>query len=163
MIFVAYGANLPSAVGDPIQTYDEMRHILVDNGVDIIASSSLWESEPVGTPDEQPLYINAVMQVETHLKPEPLLDMLLHVESLFGRTRPHRFSAKCIDLDLIAYQDLVLNQGEDLIVPHPRLQDRAFVLYPLREIAPNWVHPQLSKSVDELIAAMPAGQVLRKI
>jgi len=163
MILIAYGANLPSRAGDPVQTYKAMLESLRLEGIEPLRQSSLWETSPVGTPDEQPWYVNAVFQVQTRLPPQALLERLLLVEQNFGRVRTFKNAAKSIDLDLIAYDDQVIQQDADLIVPHPRMHERAFVLRPLQEIAPDWVHPVSGKALDLLLQALPEGQEARKL
>lgn len=161
MILVAFGANLPSRYGDPPGTYAEMCRVLTREGITVTRQSSLWETSPVDTPDEQPWYTNAVMEVETDLPPRALLERLLAVEHEFGRVRTFKNAAKSIDLDLIAYHDEVIEEGDTLIVPHPRMQERAFVLLPLQEIAPQWRHPVSGKGLEELTAALPDDQEAR--
>lgn len=96
--------------------------------------SPLYRSHPVG-PQDQPDYINAVMRIRTHLAPMALLKQLQAIENQHGRTRTTHWGARTLDLDLLLYDDLMLNEPE-LIVPHVELANRAFVLYPLADIAP---------------------------
>ena len=159
MIVVAYGANLPSKA----QTYHEALSVIEEAGLSIVCKSSLWETSPVGTPDEQPWYVNAVMQVETDLRPQALMEFLLSVEAEFGRVRTFKNAAKCIDLDLICYNDEVITQGEELIVPHPRMGGRAFVLLPMQEIISDWTHPVSGQTLSDLIDVLPADQEARII
>lgn len=161
MILVAFGANLPGRHGAPTQTFQAALSALEDNGVHVVQTSSLWETSPVGTPDEQPWYVNAVLEVETDLMPRALLELLLSVETQFGRVRTFKNAAKSIDLDLIAYHDEIIREGETLIVPHPRMDGRAFVLLPMQEIASDWVHPASGKNLSDLIAVLPEDQEAR--
>lgn len=161
MILIAFGANLPGRFGRPQETFHQALEALEENGVQILQKSSLWETSPVGTPDEQPWYINAMMEVSTDLHPRALMELLLAVEIQFGRVRTFKNAAKSIDLDLIAYHDEVRKEGEDLIVPHPRMEGRAFVLLPMKEIFANWVHPVSKRTLDDLIDALPADQEAR--
>lgn len=161
MIYVAYGANLPGKYGRPHETYLAARQALEDNGILIVAESSLWETSPVGTPDEQPWYTNAVMEVATELPAPALLEALLAIEHDFGRVRTFKNAAKTIDLDLVAYKDQCIENGPNLIVPHPRMHERAFVLMPLQEIAPNWTHPLTAKPLSDLIKVIPTDQQFR--
>ena len=165
MILIAFGANLPGKAGAPHETYNAALEGMEKAGIEILARSSLWETSPVDVPDEQPDYINAVIQIKTDLPPYALLETLLAVEHDLGRVRTFKNAAKSVDLDLIAYDDQVLGHigaPEDLIVPHPRMHGRAFVLLPLQEIAPDWVHPVSGKMLEELIAALPEDQKARK-
>lgn len=161
MIIIAYGANLPGRFGQPWETYQVAKDALVRSGIRLRAESSLWETSPVGTPDEQPWYTNAVLSVETALPPQALLETLLAIEQEFGRVRTFRNAAKTIDLDLIAYKDQIIGNEPHLIVPHPRMQERAFVLKPLQEIAPDWIHPVTKVSLNNLIKSLPSEQEAR--
>ena len=118
----------------------------------IVAASSLYETTPVGYLD-QPWFLNAVVALETGASPEELHRHLLGLEEAAGRERPFPNAPRTLDLDLLFYDDLVLNRPE-LTIPHPRLHERAFVLVPLFEIAPNLRHPTLHKPVRELLAAL---------
>lgn len=118
----------------------------------IVAASSLYETTPVGYLD-QPWFLNAVVALETGASPEELHRHLLRLEEAAGRERPFPNAPRTLDLDLLLYDDLVLNRPE-LAIPHPRLHERAFVLVPLFEIAPNLRHPRLHKPVRELLAAL---------
>ncbi len=117
--------------------------------------SPFLETAPVGVPGSRgPLggpYLNAAAVVHTALAPRELLEELLSIERALGRVRDpaNRSAARTIDLDLILYADLIINEP-GLVVPHPRLHQRGFVLDPLAHIAPNWVVPTLGKSVSEL-------------
>lgn len=161
MIIIAYGANLPGRFGQPWETYGAARDALVKNGIRILAESALWETSPVDTPDEQPWYTNAVLSVDTVLPPPALLETLLAIEQDFGRVRTFRNAAKTIDLDLIAYKDQIIGHAPNLIVPHPRMHERAFVLKPLQQIAPNWTHPVTGTSLSDMIKSLPPEQEAR--
>jgi 2-amino-4-hydroxy-6-hydroxymethyldihydropteridine diphosphokinase len=117
--------------------------------------SSYHETEPVGGPPGQGKYLNAAAELETTLEPEQLLHLLLEVEQAFGRVRTERFAARTLDLDLLLQDDVVLS-GPELTLPHPRLHERAFVLGPLAEIAPQAVHPILGSTIQELWDAFQA-------
>src|SRR5204862_4500120 len=109
---------------------------------------------------KQPWFVNAVIAVRTELGPEPLLDRLLAVETRFGRARGEPNAARTLDLDLLDYHGR-LCATERLLLPHPRLHERRFVLAPLCEIAPQWRHPRLDLAAEELLARLPAGQATR--
>lgn len=161
MIILAFGANLPGKAGDPVQTYHASLRALEEAGIQVLHQSSLWETAPVDVPDEQPWYVNAILLVDTEMLPRELLNTLMSIEAQFGRKRTFRNAAKSIDLDLICYHNEVIHDGEDLIVPHPRMHCRAFVLLPLQEIVPEWIHPESGATLGALIAAIPDGQEAR--
>jgi 2-amino-4-hydroxy-6-hydroxymethyldihydropteridine diphosphokinase len=161
-IFIGLGANLPSPrYGSPKTTLSAALDRLAGAAVRVTARSRWYESEPVPASD-QPWFVNAVVRVETKIQPAPLLALLHRVEDEFGRVRAERNGPRIIDLDLIAYGDRVTRGGPPLL-PHPRMQVRAFVLLPLREIAPRWQHPLLRQTLDELIEALPSGEIARPL
>ena len=114
----------------------------------ILKVSSLYETEPVGYKD-QPWFLNCVCSVETDLSPQALLKFVKAIERKLGRREDIRFGPRLIDIDILFYNSLIL-EAPDLIIPHPRLVERAFVLLPLREIAPELVHPLLRATIEEL-------------
>jgi 2-amino-4-hydroxy-6-hydroxymethyldihydropteridine diphosphokinase len=118
--------------------------------------SPLYETDPVGPP--QPRYLNLVAEVETQLPPRELLQGLLAIEKALGRERRERWGPRTIDLDLLLYGELVLEE-EGLEVPHPRLHQRAFVLVPLCDLVPQGRHPRLGRTFAELLAALDQGGV----
>jgi 2-amino-4-hydroxy-6-hydroxymethyldihydropteridine diphosphokinase len=154
VILIALGGNLSHELfGPPQAVIGAALSALEVLGVRIAARSLLYDSAPVPASD-QPNFVNAAAAVETTLGPRELMHVLQNVETAFGRVRRTRNEARTLDLDLLAYDDQVIEE-DDLVLPHPRLHDRAFVLLPLRNIAPDWRHPKLGKTVDELIAALP--------
>jgi len=152
-IYVALGANLPSAnYGAPRATLEAALEAVANEGVRTLKRSSWWQSaaQPVS---EQPDFINGVIEIETGLAPAALLERLHRVEGSFGRLRQNRWEARVLDLDLIDYRGLSMSgEGGGPVLPHPRMQDRLFVLLPLREIAPDWRHPVSGALIDTLIA-----------
>jgi 2-amino-4-hydroxy-6-hydroxymethyldihydropteridine diphosphokinase len=159
LILIALGANLPSRYGQPYETLIAAKGAMRDAGLNIVRQSSTWLTAPVPVSD-QPWYHNEVVALETPLSPYGLLEALQAIEQAFGRVRTVRNAPRVLDLDLIAYHDAILSKPE-LIVPHPRMHKRAFVLLPLREIAPDWMHPVLQAPLSSLIAALPEGQNAR--
>jgi 2-amino-4-hydroxy-6-hydroxymethyldihydropteridine diphosphokinase len=162
-ILIALGANLPSPrFGAPQATLEAALAAIASKGVHILKRSSWWESEPVPVSD-QPWYVNGVASVATGLEPVPLLMLLHGVEAEFGRIRGARNEARLLDLDLLAYGDRRREGPEPPLLPHPRLAERAFVLLPLAEVAPDWHHPVSGQSVRQLTAQLPGGQKIRPI
>ncbi len=157
MILLGIGGNLPGKYGSPEQAIEAAKGYLECAGIKIVAASRIWVTEPVPKSD-QPWYRNAVFQVETALSPEDILAEIAAIEKAFGRERNERDAARIIDIDLLAYHDQVMS-APDLHIPHPRMHQRGFVLYPLRDITRDWAHPVLQKNVCELIAMLPDDYV----
>lgn len=130
-------------------------------GIRLAAASPLYETEPVGGPAGQGPYLNAVLRVETDLAPRALLRRCLEVEACFGRRRRERWGARTLDVDLLLFGDEVRSEP-DLELPHPRLHLRRFVLAPLRDLAPELVHPVLGRTVRELIDDLPSPGGVRR-
>ena len=159
IILIGLGANLPSpAHGAPRATLTAALGRFEAVGLHVAARSRWYESEPVPK-SAQPNFVNAVARVETALTPAGSMAVLQRIEKEFGRVTGERNAARCIDLDLIAYGDTVTSGETVPILPHPRMHERAFVLLPLRDIAPRWYHPFLGVSIDQLIDRLPPQQV----
>lgn len=157
MKLIAIGANLPSRYGTPQEACQAALALLEATGtIQVTACSGWWETAPVPASD-QPWYVNGVAVVETALSASDLLHQLHIVETEMGRVRTVANAARVIDLDLIAY-DHVLSDDSDLQLPHPRMHLRTFVLAPLCDIAPGWIHPVLLKDARSLLNALPAGE-----
>lgn len=143
---IAFGGNL-GAVKATLQSGRAALAELPDTKV--IASSLLYRTAPVGPPG-QPDYLNAVVSIETTFQPMELLATLHEIEHRHGRIRKEHWGARTLDLDLLAYDDLKIDEP-DITIPHPRMAERVFVLRPLCDIAPEWQHPQLHRSAEELL------------
>lgn len=157
LILVGLGANLPSFAGSPRQTLEAALEHLATEGVRITRRSRFWRTRPVPISD-QPWFVNAVAAVETKLPAAALLDLLHATEAAFGRKRTVVNAARVLDLDLLAYGTQVLDAQPRPLVPHPRMGKRAFVLLPLRDIAPSWVHPVSGETLETMIAALDGDQ-----
>ena len=142
--YIALGSNL----GDKEKNLRRALLLLTQQGVEIVRVSSFLSTEPYGVTD-QPQFLNAVACVRTSLEPLALLDVLLATELAMGRVRLRHWGERNIDLDLLLYEDVVLDMPR-LRLPHPDMQNRDFVLLPLAEIAPELKHPTLQKTIYEL-------------
>ena len=142
--YVALGSNL----GDKEANLRRALELLIERGVEIVKTSTFISTEPYGVTD-QPTFLNGVCEVRTSLEPLALLHTLLEIEQEMGRVRLRHWGERNIDLDLLLYEDVVMDT-EELKLPHPDMQNRDFVLLPLAEIAPELVHPILQKSIEEL-------------
>ncbi len=122
------------------------------------ARSSWYQTKAVGPP--QPDYINGCALLQVKTSPQLLLETLLGIEAQFGRVRRERWGPRSLDLDLLLYDDLILDTPT-LVLPHPRMRERAFVLVPLAEIAPDWVEPVSGIAIAELVQAVDCSGVSR--
>ena len=142
--YIALGSNL----GDKEKNLRRALLLLTQQGVEVVRVSGFLSTEPYGVTD-QPQFLNAVACVRTSLAPLALLDVLLATELAMGRVRLRHWGERNIDLDLLLYEDVVLDTPR-LRLPHPDMQNRDFVLLPLAEIAPELKHPTLQKTIWEL-------------
>jgi 2-amino-4-hydroxy-6-hydroxymethyldihydropteridine diphosphokinase len=150
-------------MGDPEAMLERAINLLrLRPELTITDQSSTWRTEPVGGRQNQNWFCNRVVLVSTDLEATPFLRLLIDIEGLLGRVRVERWGPRLIDLDLL-FKDQQTFDAPELILPHPRLQERGFVLYPLEEVAPNWCHPILGLTVTEMLARLPADgpQVVR--
>ena len=147
--YVGLGAN----VGDPRrQLAEALKRLHAAVEVEVTRVSTFYRNPPLG-PADQPWYVNAAARVRTRLGPEELLGLLQQVEAAMGRVRGERWGPRRLDLDLLLYNGEVIF-APDLVVPHPEMHRRGFVLVPLAEIAPQAWHPVLGKSAGELLSEL---------
>ena len=153
---IALGSNL----GDSKQILNQALDLLSQtSGIELISHSSWYETVPVGPP--QPNYVNGCAILETELLPEDLLQILLKIEQQFGRIRQERWGPRILDLDILLYGDLILEMP-NLTIPHPRMNERAFVLVPLAEIAAHWIEPISKQTILQLSQAIDCSGIINR-
>lgn len=157
--YIALGSNLGDRELNLLRAIAEVGKL---PGCKVTALSSFYETSPVGTVKQDSFY-NAVLRLSTSLEARSLLNQLLRIEDdIFKRVRTINQGPRRMDLDLLIYGDWVINE-EDLVVPHPRLTERRFVLQPLCEIAPNLLHPLTGKCIYEILASLKTDETVVKI
>jgi 2-amino-4-hydroxy-6-hydroxymethyldihydropteridine diphosphokinase len=163
VILIGIGSNLPTAAhGSPRETATAAVAALEKAGIRVRRQSRWYETAPVPV-SNQPWYVNGVVEVETGLEPYPLLQALHQIEADFDRVRTVRNAARTLDLDLLDYDGRISGEEAGVILPHPRLHQRAFVLKPLAELAPGWRHPVTRAPLEELVRALPPEQAAHAI
>lgn len=153
-VYLALGANL----GDRLANLRAVLAVLPPN-VELLAQSPIYETPPWGVTD-QPAFLNMVVRGQTQLPPHELLKQLKSLETTLGRIPGIRYGPRLIDIDILFYDDLLLDTPE-LTIPHPRLHERAFVLVPLADLEPALIHPGMGKSVRALLAAVDTKGIVR--
>jgi len=160
MILIAIGSNLAGAGRSPLATCEAALAALATQGVTVMRRSR-WYASDAQPPSGQPPFVNGVAEVTTTLAAPALLSALHVVEAQFGRVRDEPNAARTLDLDLLDYDGLV--SDGPLVLPHPRMGVRSFVLVPLAELAPNWRHPVNRRSAIELNAQITEDQGVRPL
>jgi 2-amino-4-hydroxy-6-hydroxymethyldihydropteridine diphosphokinase len=144
VVYLGIGSNLGDKRGNCLDALER----LSTKGISISKRSALYDTQPWGVKD-QPDFVNMVVEAETVMSPEELLGTLKEIEREMGRKASTRWGPRLIDLDVLLYDDRIV-QSKDLVIPHPLLHKRDFVLLPLAEISPECVHPVLNKTIREL-------------
>ena len=160
MILIGLGANLPSPAGPPAATLSGALGRLEQCGIAVLAVSSFYRTPAWPDPSEPP-FVNAVASIATRLQPAELLALLHDVEAGFGRERGRANAPRSLDLDLLDYDGRIL--ASEIVLPHPRMAERSFVLAPLAEIAPGWQHPLTRQSAGEMLANLPDRDTPKKL
>jgi len=162
VILIGIGGNLESAqFGPPRDTLTAALAALKEKRIRILARSGWYRTEPVPRSD-QPWFVNAVVSLATELGAKDLLNALQATERQFGRVREEPNAPRILDLDILDYQGEVMDTTS-LVLPHPRLHERRFVLIPIAEIAPDWRHPILELAAAQLLARLSSEQQIERI
>ncbi len=154
-IYIAFGANL----SNPKETFLAAIKSLKTRGVEVVKMSGLWQSPAWPPGSDQPDYINACAEVSFDGEARELLDNLHAVESEFGRKRTVKNAARPLDLDLLDFRGQVIEDKGGMIIPHPRMLTRGFVLFPLEEVAREWRDPMQGMKLEDWIARLPLADV----
>ena len=152
IVYLALGTNMGNRLSNLKTAVDNLTPQM-----SVKKRSHIYETPPWGFTD-QAAFLNQVVQVETYLKPEALLAHLKRLESALGRVPTFQNGPRLIDIDILFFDDVIIDTPP-LVIPHPRLQERAFVLVPLAEIAPDLVHPIFHKAVIELLAGVDQSEI----
>jgi len=144
-VFLSLGSN----VGDRIHNLSLSRSKLFNEVGKIIYNSKIYESEPWGF-KLQDCFLNQIIVIETYLDSKEVLEKILNIEKKLGRIRKGKWESRIIDIDILFYNNEVINL-KDLIIPHPLIQKRNFILIPLNEIAKDYIHPKLNKTINQLL------------
>ena len=158
MILLSLGSNLPSKFGDSKNTILKCYEFFNNNDIKILKKSSFYETFAIPNKSD-PKFVNSVISVETRFSPEELIKYILKVEKKFDRKREQINAPRTCDIDIVDFNSEIINifnKNIPLEIPHPRLEQRSFVLYPIREIDKNWKSPLSGKKIDQLIENLDA-------
>ncbi len=154
--YISLGSNIENRIDHCIKALDELSTFLT-----LKAVSSFYETEPLGVSDQNN-FVNCAAELETSLKPHDLLDFLINTERKLGRDDKGNYKPRTIDLDIIFYDDLVL-ETSGLTIPHKQAHLRKFVMEPVCEISPGLIHPLLNKPVEDICQELGCDQYIKKI
>jgi len=159
VIWLGFGGNVPGKWGPPPLTFERAIAALQEAGLSVVARSALYETLPIGSV-RQPLFLNAVVGVRGSIAPAALLRLLKRIERRAGRRPNGRWGPRPLDIDILAFRGTVLGPAGKraagrLLLPHPELARRGFVLVPLAEVARSWHHPHLARSAETLLRRNP--------
>ena len=149
MKIIALGSNIPFKNLLPTQILEKTYSILKNYNINIIKKSHIYQSEAYPNKSD-PLFYNSALSIDTKLQPNELLKNILKIEKNFGRVRTKKNSPRTLDIDIISFDDLILNQS-NLKIPHPSLHLRPFVILPIRDLDKNWKHPVFFKTITQFI------------
>ena len=158
MILLSLGSNLPSKFGDSKNTILKCYEFFNNNDIKILKKSSFYETFAIPNKSD-PKFVNSVISVETRFSPEERIKYILKVEEKFDRKREQINAPRTCDIDIVDFNSEIINifnKNISLEIPHPRLEQRSFVLYPIREIDKNWKSPLSGKKIDQLIENLDA-------
>ena len=158
MIFLGLGSNLPSKFGDRFKNIEKAVSYLQNFNISVVKKSSFYET--LSYPDiSKPKFINVVISISANIQTNKLAEKIISVENLFGRKRKYKNEPRTCDIDIIDYMKKSIDfdfNGLKFQVPHNELSNRSFVLFPLKEIEPNWTHPVTKVKIDDLIKKLPS-------
>jgi len=160
VILIGLGANLSSPEhGSPRETLRVALGLIENMGVTVLDRSRWYSSAPETATKGEPqdYYTNGVAALGTDLDAPAVLNLLMEVEHRLGRVRMVKNESRVVDLDLLAYGNLVVDHGPKFVIPHPRLHLRSFVLLPLAEVVPGWRHPKTGATVEEMVIDLPSA------
>ena len=152
MVYIGIGSNL----GNRINNIEKAKYFLKMNGINILKTSSYYET--LSWPDSNnPKFINIIIQSNTFISPKKFLEIFKTIEKKLGRKKSFKNSPRTCDIDIISYKNKIISG--DIIIPHERMSKRSFVLIPLFEIAPNYIHPKTKKNIRKLIFSLPIKDI----
>ena len=158
MIFLSLGSNLPSNFGNKFENLKLALSLISSCGILIYKKSSFYET-PSYPNKNNPKFINIVISISTDLSPKDLMSVLIYIEKKLGRKRNKKNDPRTCDIDIIDYNGHTYNikfENFNLLIPHKKLESRNFVLYPLQEVYPKWIHPKTKETISSLINKLPS-------